>query len=133
TRGGPVASRRETAAKRQLLASTIRTQVESGEMSAGTMLPTVRALQAEHGLSASIVHEELRKLVADGLLISRPGVGFYVAEREVEDPDTFLMVLPANRDNFVWPEILDRTRLGFEAQITELGGATSVISVHAPL
>ncbi|MFT5120979.1 MAG: DNA-binding transcriptional MocR family regulator [Psychrobacter glaciei] len=46
----------------------------------GTRLPSVRAAAKNHGFSPSTVVEAYERLQADGIIYSRPGAGFYVAE-----------------------------------------------------
>lgn len=45
----------------------------------GSRLPSIRHLAAEHGISRNVVIEAYERLVAHGLVRSRPGSGFYVA------------------------------------------------------
>lgn len=52
----------------------------------GVRLPSIRRLSAELGVSRNIVIEAYERLVALGWVRSRPGSGFYVAER-VSDTD----------------------------------------------
>ncbi|MET0417746.1 MAG: winged helix-turn-helix domain-containing protein, partial [Actinoplanes sp.] len=49
----------------------------------GTRLPTVRELTGRHQVSPVTVAEALRRLVAEGLVDTRPGRGTFVAERPV--------------------------------------------------
>lgn len=57
----------------QQLADRLRVQIESGEMSPGTTLPTVRALMDEHRVASSTVQKALRALTAAGLIEPIPG------------------------------------------------------------
>ncbi|NIC06165.1 PLP-dependent aminotransferase family protein [Billgrantia bachuensis] len=45
----------------------------------GSRLPSIRRLAAEHGISRNVVIEAYERLMAQGLVRSRPGSGFYVA------------------------------------------------------
>lgn len=45
----------------------------------GSRLPSIRHLAAEYGISRNVVIEAYERLVAHGLVRSRPGSGFYVA------------------------------------------------------
>ncbi|SHJ91566.1 aminotransferase-like domain-containing protein [Halomonas caseinilytica] len=51
----------------------------------GVRLPSIRRLAGELGVSRNIVIEAYERLVALGWIRSRPGSGFYVAERVVAD------------------------------------------------
>ncbi|MFG1721214.1 PLP-dependent aminotransferase family protein [Micromonospora chalcea] len=52
----------------------------------GTRLPSVRELTAHHHVSPVTVAEATRRLVADGLVETRPGRGAYVANRRADPP-----------------------------------------------
>ena len=53
-------------------------QVASGELSAGTRLPTVRALAAEVGLAVNTVARVYRELEADGVVVTEGRRGTFV-------------------------------------------------------
>lgn len=46
----------------------------------GTRLPSVRAAAKDYGFSPSTIVEAYERLAADGIIYSRPGAGFYVAD-----------------------------------------------------
>ncbi|RQX23990.1 GntR family transcriptional regulator, partial [Micromonospora chalcea] len=52
----------------------------------GTRLPSVRELTAHHHVSPVTVAEATRRLVADGLIETRPGRGAYVSNRRADPP-----------------------------------------------
>ncbi|GAB2644411.1 GntR family transcriptional regulator [Nocardia goodfellowii] len=54
-------------------------QVRSGELTAGTKIPTVRALAAELGLAPNTVARAYRELEADGVLETRGRQGSFIA------------------------------------------------------
>ena len=56
----------------------IRAQVESGELSPGTKLPTVRGLAADLGLAANTVARGYRELEALGVIETRGRAGSVV-------------------------------------------------------
>ncbi len=56
----------------------IRAQVESGELTAGTKLPTVRGLAAELGLAVNTVARGYRELEAFGIIETRGRAGSVV-------------------------------------------------------
>lgn len=103
------------------VADDIQAQIESGEWSAGTKLPSERALCARYGVSQITIRRSLRELGHAGVVYSRHGVGWFVheqtslADQEVESaatgPDVTL-ILPA----------LDRTSaVVIQHLISELG------------
>ncbi|MEV0244995.1 GntR family transcriptional regulator [Nocardia sp. NPDC050712] len=54
-------------------------QVRSGELTAGTKIPTVRALAAQLGLAPNTVARAYRELEADGVLETRGRQGSFIA------------------------------------------------------
>ena len=69
---------------------TIRNRVVTRALLPGERLPSIRSLAATMGLSPSTVAEAYDRLVAEGIIRSRPGSGFYVsgvgAALEMRDP-----------------------------------------------
>ncbi len=62
----------------------VRAQVESGELAAGTKLPTVRGLAAELGLAANTVARAYRELETLGLIETRGRAGSVVSGHGTE-------------------------------------------------
>ena len=60
----------------------LREQVRSGELSAGTRLPTVRRLAEDLGLAPNTVARAYRELEADGFIETRGRNGTVVSARE---------------------------------------------------
>ncbi|CAD7038885.1 FadR family transcriptional regulator [Pseudorhizobium endolithicum] len=65
------------------VASTLRSQIISGEMRGGEKLPTESQLTETFGVSRTVVREAVANLAADGLVESRQGAGVFVCERPV--------------------------------------------------
>ena len=63
------------------LRAQIAAQVASGELEAGTKLPTVRALAAELGLAVNTVARVYRELEADSVVVTEGRRGTFVASR----------------------------------------------------
>ncbi|CAN7688735.1 PLP-dependent aminotransferase family protein [Devosia sp. LjRoot16] len=61
------------------LMATMRARIAARSLVAGARLPSVRALAKSSEVSVSTVVEAYSRLVAEGVLVSRPGSGFYVA------------------------------------------------------
>ena len=58
---------------------SIRQRIERRLLTPGAKLPSVRALADSMGFSKSTVVEAYDRLVAEGVIRSRPGSGFFVA------------------------------------------------------
>ncbi len=63
------------------LAAIIRSRAESGELAPGTRLPSILAMAGEYGVSVPTVRKALDVLKAEGVVVSTPGYGTFVAER----------------------------------------------------
>ncbi|QTP61155.1 PLP-dependent aminotransferase family protein [Billgrantia antri] len=61
------------------LVESFKEWIESNGGGGGSRLPSIRHLAAEHGISRNVVIDAYERLVAHGLVRSRPGSGFYVA------------------------------------------------------
>ena len=61
------------------LRAQLASQAASGELPAGTRLPTVRALAAELGLAANTVAKAYRALESDGVITTEGRRGTFVA------------------------------------------------------
>lgn len=76
------------------IASFVRNQIVRGELTAGARLPTEREMAVQHGVSRAVIRESVAKLIHEGLVISRQGVGAFVASPDatnslVLDPESF--------------------------------------------
>ncbi|MCW2852389.1 MAG: transcriptional regulator, GntR family [Nocardioides sp.] len=61
------------------LRSQVAAQAASGELPAGTRLPTVRALASDVGLAVNTVARAYRELETDGVVVTEGRRGTYVA------------------------------------------------------
>lgn len=61
------------------LRTQLATRAASGELSAGTRLPTVRALAAQLGLAVNTVARAYRELEADGVIATEGRRGTFVS------------------------------------------------------
>ncbi|AQU81413.1 MULTISPECIES: aminotransferase-like domain-containing protein [unclassified Halomonas] len=64
----------------QQVEAGIRAWIEAHGAGGGRRLPSIRRLAATHHISRNAVIEAYERLVAAGLVRSRPGAGFYVAD-----------------------------------------------------
>jgi DNA-binding LacI/PurR family transcriptional regulator len=65
----------------QQLKTILQRQIDSGELQPGDMLPSLRQLCREHGVSSITVRRALQELVNEGRLQSQQGVGTFVTAR----------------------------------------------------
>jgi DNA-binding GntR family transcriptional regulator len=61
------------------LAALIREQISAGELRPRTAIPSLTDLAAEHDLAVVTVRKAIKVLVEEGLLVTQPGRGTYVA------------------------------------------------------
>jgi DNA-binding transcriptional MocR family regulator len=69
------------------IVGTVKQWLKTREARIGTKLPSIRQLAADHGISRFPVIEAYDRLVSLGLIESRRGSGFYVAERRSTPPE----------------------------------------------
>jgi DNA-binding transcriptional MocR family regulator len=77
----------------EALVAAVERAIGERRLTPGARLPSIRRLAGEEGVSKSTVVEAYDRLVAAGRIVSRPGAGFYVAERrrvEAVDPGPML-------------------------------------------
>jgi GntR family transcriptional repressor for pyruvate dehydrogenase complex len=74
---GPLAAPRSLT---HVLIERLIAQITSGELAPGAQLPTEQELIAATGVSRTVVREAVAALRAEGLVITRQGVGAFVAE-----------------------------------------------------
>lgn len=71
--------------KRESLSSLVIKQIakkiDDGTYDAGDRIPTESELCAEYGVSRTVVREAIASLRADGMLISRQGIGVFVSNQ----------------------------------------------------
>ncbi|WP_424139482.1 GntR family transcriptional regulator [Roseomonas chloroacetimidivorans] len=68
------------------LAALLRHEIRSGQLPAGSRLPTIAALAERHGVAASTVRQALDQLRLEGLIRSRQGSGTFVTDLIVPRP-----------------------------------------------
>lgn len=63
----------------QQLSRQLRARILARELLDGELLPSIRALARDHRVSVITVQRAYEDLEREGLLVSRPGKGFFVA------------------------------------------------------
>jgi DNA-binding transcriptional regulator YhcF (GntR family) len=71
-------------------ADDMRRRIRAGEYLPGELLPSIRQLASEYGISTQTTQNGLRELRSEGLVVSQQGRGFYVRDpaRPAAGPDT---------------------------------------------
>lgn len=62
------------------LADLLRAQIESGELAPGAKLPSILDLGAAYEVGSVTVRKALALLKSEGLIVTEPGWGTFVAE-----------------------------------------------------
>ena len=62
------------------LVESLRSKILDGNMEPGTKLPAAKEIEEQAGVSRSVVREAFAALKAEGLVVSRQGVGIFVAQ-----------------------------------------------------
>jgi GntR family transcriptional repressor for pyruvate dehydrogenase complex len=63
------------------LVARLTADITSGKLSPGSRLPTEQEMIAATGVSRTVIREAVAALRADGLVVTRQGVGAFVADR----------------------------------------------------
>ena len=63
------------------LARELTDAIQRGCFTAGTRMPSIRQLASQHKISMSTALQTYRILADKGLLVSRPGAGYYVGRK----------------------------------------------------
>lgn len=67
----------------QSIAEDLEAQISSGQLPPGSQLPTEQALQEKYEASRNTVRDAVKRLIARGLVETRPGQGTFVLEKIV--------------------------------------------------
>lgn len=77
-----IASNRDEVSAYRMLARELRTEILQNRYAGGKLLPTEAELAEQHGVSRQTVRRAFQDLVAEGMVVRRPGRGTFVAERD---------------------------------------------------
>ncbi len=107
----------------QWLAEQLRAFLASGGIAVGNVLPSMKELGAQHGVSSETARRAARQLVAEGLLSSEPRHGFRVMAR-ANDPErgmpiAFLVSTVERVDQ--WNEFYTRLVTGVQKAVSDRG------------
>jgi DNA-binding transcriptional regulator YhcF (GntR family) len=119
-----MATRSEVEQRRNALKQWLRREFENRVVPVGTILPPVKVLAANHGLSVNIAHQTLRQLVAEGVLHTVPGVGTFLGPRQTVTSEFYLFLREAPTGSAE-----QAIQAGFEEQIARQGGASLALTL----
>ena len=63
------------------VAADFRRKIEEGQLLPGEQLPSLDRISADYGISRATAQKAVRVLITEGLAVSRPRWGVFVAER----------------------------------------------------
>lgn len=119
--------------RREAMVGRLRSDCRTGRLRAGGLVPSVRELGEQHGLSKNVVHAALRDLIGEGLLHSVPGVGTFVgpppASFASKGTEYFLLL----QDYSVPPDRRRAIERGFTEEISSHGDATLTLELDTAL
>ena len=92
----------------EIVMADVKAKIATVIYTSGTRLPSVRAAAKSHEFSASTVVEAYERLITEGVIYSRPGAGFYVADTTV--PLSLADIAP-NLDRSIDPLWISRQSL----------------------
>lgn len=67
----------------RLVLNDLRAKIESGELPPGAMVPSIVTLHQEYGIAKTTARKVLAALRDEGLIVTVPGWGSFVAEKEL--------------------------------------------------
>jgi hypothetical protein len=117
-----MASRKEIQERCSALREDIYSSYKNGSLHAGMIIPSVRELALQFGLSKQVAHQEVQRMVGEGLLYSVPGSGTFVGTPPTRT-DVFFVFIEESK-NAAHP-----LHIGFAQRIAVLGGASLSFSV----
>jgi DNA-binding transcriptional regulator YhcF (GntR family) len=119
--------RRQARRKITEMKQVLRAKAMQGELAPGEMLPSLRELASEHGLSHMMVARSLKELVDEGVLYSVPRVGTFVGHAPSRQSEYYLVLIPDNEEQTLFVQQL---KSGFGEQISQRGGAVLELDIQ---
>lgn len=116
-----MATRRDIIGRKAQLRRSLMKSCRDGSFGPGDMLPSLRLLAQEHGLSPPTASQVIRELVEEGVLYTRSTAGTFVGRPQEVEGSLYLMVMPAGSDSHAHVISL---RNGFEERVAQLGGSS---------
>ena len=74
---------------------SLRQQIRSGILMSGDRLPSVRELAAELSINPNTIQRAYRELESTGWIVSVPGKGSFVCQKQSDDPQQTQSLLQA--------------------------------------
>jgi len=102
----------------QQIVKAVEDKVQTGVLRSGQRMPSVRGFAASQGISVHTVVEAYGHLVARGVLVSRRGSGYFVADQSLQHQNSTFARLKSSLD----PSQLGREILADSPASVRLGG-----------
>jgi len=96
----------------------LRAGCAEGRLAPGTMLPPMRELADQYGVSIKMAWQSVQSLVDEGFLHTVPRVGTFVGKPQNQS-DVYLMTVPLTPEP---DSYLVQVQIGFEERVAQLGG-----------
>jgi DNA-binding LacI/PurR family transcriptional regulator len=121
-----MATRLEIQARRQALYDSLKHSCLNGAYAPDVLLPPVRELGEQHGVSTNVVFQVIQSLADEGVLYTVPRVGAFAGKPRRETIEPYLLILPQleTQRTSLWAQ----TQTGFEDRIAQLGGHSIVLA-----
>ncbi|MFJ2752822.1 GntR family transcriptional regulator [Streptomyces sp. NPDC087297] len=113
---------RRTTTRYQSVAQDLRGKIADRRLKPGDKIPSLTELQAEYGVSDTVILEARKVLVSEGLLVARTGDGTYVRERP--EPQRLVRHIPESAEQPLFR--LETGESGLFPDATEVEPAASV-------
>ena len=115
------------------VARLLRDQITAGRIRLGELMPSENQLRGTYGLNRSVARQAYDLLESEGLVVSRRGLGRYVA---AVPPASVITLQPGDQVRARMPGEAERARLGIPAgtpllEVTRAGGRTEAFSAAA--
>jgi len=122
-----MAKRLTVQANREALYEFLRSSCTNGTLVPGSMLPAVRELSEQHGVTNHAVFQVIQRLTDEGFLYTVPRVGAFVGHPPQETIKPYLSVIP-QYDTKIPDHYIVQAQQGFEDRIAQLGGHSITLS-----
>lgn len=127
-----MATRQQTSQGKSALQLKLREKCRSGALVPGSLVPSLRKLALEFGISKDVAAQGLRELIDEGLLHTVSRVGTFVGRPQTTSGEFYLMLLPQHA-GVTQPHHISQIQSGFERRLAGRGAASLAMPMLAAL